>query len=252
MKIKVRYKYQEGYLPTPRCRKLRYRTAEDTVEIDIKEISKEKAPVALITVDFRNEEVKYRYFNDKLYTPLQWSRIHSGKKGLLPKSELHKYINGVYDYFNYEKEEVADSYREDAKKYIIIDDLVYKETKEPRYVAMTFGLGHNHGGTSLMLDNGYNPNISKDRYFNALERKKAIKYTKEIAEKRGDNESVDGIDKTYDIKVLIKEAVKCNPKKEHGDGDPFINKLNEITDNSSSLLESGLSVVATTNEKIKE
>lgn len=36
--VSVSFKYQESYLPTPRCRKLRYREAEGTHMAVIKEV----------------------------------------------------------------------------------------------------------------------------------------------------------------------------------------------------------------------
>lgn len=40
MKIKTYIKYTEGYLPTPRHRKLRYKELEDFVDIELCEVSK--------------------------------------------------------------------------------------------------------------------------------------------------------------------------------------------------------------------
>jgi hypothetical protein len=171
----------------------------------------------------------------------------------MPLTELKCYIKGVYDYWNYSKEEITNSYIEDARGYIIIDGVVYKEIGEPRYVSMTFGLGHNHGSTSIMIDNRYNSNISKDSYFNALQREEAIKFTKERAIRRGDTNSINRIGESYNIEVLIPEAVKCNPQEEHGDGDPFLNSLYAITESSSNTNEAailGMCLTASQNKKV--
>lgn len=240
MKLHIKFEYQEGYLPTPRCRKLRYRNVEDITKITVNEITEQEAPIALIVHNYDNTKKEYRYYNDKLWTKLYWNEKHCNKEGLMPLTELHWYIRGIYDYWNYSKEEVTESYIEDVKKYLIIDGVIYKETGEPRYVSMTFGLGHNHGGTSLMIDNWYNSNISKNSYFNALQREQAIKFTKERAIKRGDTNDIDRIGKSYNIEVLIPEAVKCNPQVEAGEGDSFLNSLYVITESSSSSTEAGL------------
>ena len=49
-----------------------------------------------------------------------------------------------------------------------------------------------------------------------LQREEAIKYTKEKALKRGDTDDLERIGESYNIEVLIPEAVKCNPQIEHG------------------------------------
>ena len=247
--LKKEIKYLEGYLPTPRCRKLRYRDAIDTIDITIKEIKKEDAPIALKVTSYDDSVKDYLFWEDKLWTPM----MQKGKQeGFMPLSDLQFCIRGCYDYWNYSKEEVINSYIKDAEEYIIIDGVVYEETGEPRYVSMTFGLGHNHGGTSLMIDNYYNPNISKDCYFNALEREKAISITKEIAINRGDTESVSRIGKSYNIEVLIPEAVKCNPQIEAGEGDPFLNKLNAVTELASSQEEAAVLSICTLMGELKK
>lgn len=45
MKIKLTFEYEEQYLPTPRCRKLRTRIVEGTATATIKEITEDKAPM---------------------------------------------------------------------------------------------------------------------------------------------------------------------------------------------------------------
>ena len=41
MKLKTNINYWEGYLPTPRSRKERYRSVEETIQVEIPEYSKE-------------------------------------------------------------------------------------------------------------------------------------------------------------------------------------------------------------------
>lgn len=106
--------------------------------------------------------------------------------------------------------------RQKAKKYIIYDGKVYKECGEPMYNIITFGLGHNHGGTGFFIQYHYNPNISNDNYFSALEREKAIAYGKDIATRRGDTDSVDGMGEHDIIEVLMPEMVKRKPHEDHG------------------------------------
>ena len=60
----------------------------------------------------------------------------------------------------------------------------------------------------------------------------------EIASRRGDTLSVGQYHKMID--VVMPEMVKCNPLKEHGEGNAFINQLNAITENSTSVGEAGM------------
>jgi len=138
---------------------------------------------------------------------------------------------------------IINSILDGAATHILIDGIMYTNIGEPRYVLMTFGLGRNHGGTSLSIDNRYNVNIGKNRYYNAFDRERAIADTIATAKGRGDNESVGRIGcKT--IEVLMPEAVKCNPQEEHGDGCEFQNDLNAITQIASNNAEAGLLATA--------
>ena len=90
-------------------------------------------------------------------------------------------------------------------------------TGEPRYVVNTFGLGHNHGGTGLFVEEYYNQNIAASNYFSALDGDKAVAYANKVAERRGDTNDVGKFEKM--IEVLIPEAVTIRPEVEHGEGD---------------------------------
>jgi len=61
----------------------------------------------------------------------------------------------------------------------------------------------------------------------------------------GDTESV-GNYKNEMIEVLLPECVKANPQKDHGKGEPFLNLLDNISQNSNSALEAELLTMATT------
>ena len=254
MKIKTKISYYEGYLPTKRHRKLRYRLIEEEVDLSVNKVSKKEAPVAFIIHEaIKNELKEYRLWNDKIWRPVLYNEKVARTEGLYPVKEFIKSIEHYNSFSHEESKEAAVEKKEKyVQKYLIIDNIVYREIGEPRYVVMTFGLGHNHGGTSLMIDYYYNPNISKDRYFNALERDEAIELAKETATRRGDTESIDRIGKSCNIEVLIPEVVKCNPQKEHGEGDPFINTINGITENASSSIEAGLMAMALTFAEIKK
>lgn len=108
------------------------------------------------------------------------------------------------------------------------------------YVINTFGLGHNHGGTGFFIEYHYNTNISNKNYFSALEREKAIAYGKKVAANRGDTESIEGMGECDIIEVLMPKMVKRNPQKDHGEGNSFLNSLENMISGTDSSTEAGL------------
>jgi len=250
MKIKVNYTFAEEYIP-PRCRKPRSREINKTMNVTIKEISVELAPVAMIVTDYETRDgefgvndTAYRWYKNKLY---KLYRVQSGDETGNPHTmkDVEREIDRAgYGYFDNadEKKRVSDI-KKVAKRYLIIDGEIYREAGEPRYYVVTFGLGHNHGGSSLSIIEYYNDNISKDNYFNAFQREEAIKCFEWVALGRGDTKSVKS-EYVDNIKVLIPEAVKCKPQKEHGDGHPFLNKLNAITECAPDTLSAGFMAMA--------
>lgn len=248
--------YDEQYIP-PRCRKPRYREAEAKHNIRIRKVTKAEAPVAFVLSDYHHThegQVKVRLYKGKFYILDTWQHYAPGPEGHYGRGEFvgfrpttedcflkHFYITNTRDSLENQKA----SYHKEALQYLIIDGLVWKQCGEPLYEIQTFGLGNNHGGTALFVETCYNPNIGKDRYFNALLGDEAVATMNAIAQRRGDTKSVGRYGKM--IKVLIPECVKRNPLREHGDGDPFINLLNDITDNASSPMEAGLlAIIAAT------
>lgn len=236
MKVKVNVDFREGFLP-PRCRKMRYRDATKEAVLNIRETTEDAAPIAFIVHNY-DKDVVYRFYKGKLYTLSYWREVHSGKDGLLPPEELHKYIRGRYDYWNGDYETNRKEYMKDAREYLIIDGKVYHISGEPRYVVMTFGLGHNHGGTSMSVVGYYNPNISNKNYFSALDGEAAISYANSVAASRGDTDSIGRF--KAEIEVLMPEVVKVKPKSQHGSGDKFINDMEDIISKSGSAVEAGL------------
>ncbi len=245
--IPCKVSYNEEYLP-PRCRKPRYREAEKTYRARVRCITKADAPVAFVLSDYGHRDegrTKIRLYKGKLYMLETWQRYAPGKPecpldrefiGFGPivasRLRLHNY-NTCQGY-----EEQAAQLREEAARRLVIDGLVWILCGEPMYKVMTFGLGHNHGGTGLFVETAYNPNVSRDRYFNALQGDEAVAAMNETARRRGDTESVGRYGKM--IEVLIPECVRRNPQKEHGEGNPFLNTLHAITEVADSPMEAGL------------
>ena len=254
MKVTAKYSFMEEFLP-PRCRKPRKREVEKSMNVNIKELTSEQAPIAMITTTWESRRVEgqadtvfgltptiYRCFNKRLYTPcISRSGDDIGTQYTI--SDVIWRINETGHPYNATEQERVKKIRSNAKRYVIIDGLLYEESGEPRYKILTFGLGHNHGGTGFFIETGYNRNIGKENYFNAFQREEAIEYFKKVALGRGDTDSVKE-EKEINIEVLIPESVKCNPQKEHGDGCSFVNSLNAMINGSSSIVEAGLTAMA--------
>ena len=249
-------RYWEAYLPTPRHRKLRYREASKTINLRVRSVTSEEAPVAFRCHDYRHvkecrEEV--RLFAGKLYARMirrtSVTEEEAGMGGYVPMKadEVHiRPLTGAGENL----EEKTRAYKEEARTILFIDGEPWEVTGEPMYVIMTFGLGHNHGGTALMVEEYYNPNIPNRNYFRADQGAEAVAEMDRVAAARGDTDDVGQY--KADIEVLIPEAVKRRPMKEHGEGDPFINRLNAITAKAGSAAEAGLlAMVVTLKETSK-
>lgn len=198
-----------------------------------------------------SEEI--RTYNGKLFKPV---RISHGT-AISTNFESFDYIKQrIQDYAPYWKggedfteksivkesdvEKCKETISSRAENYVIFDSKVWETCGEPMYNVTTFGLGHNHGGTGFFIQYNYNPNISNKNYFNALEREKAIAYGKQVALNRGDTNSIDGMGESDIIEVLMPEMVTRNPQREHGEGDSFMNLIEDVISNTDSSAEAGL------------
>ena len=276
MIFNIEFWSEEKYLPTKRHRKLRTRYVKNSMDINIKELLKEEFPVAFIVKDYKSvyenaksysdfdgngkycmfaEEI--RTYNGKLYMPIRVTHGTAISLYFEPLEyikcileEREPYWKGGNDFTENSiiKEsnilECGNAILAKSTHYLIFDNKIWKECGEPMYVINTFGLGHNHGGTGFFIEYYYNSNISKTNYFNALEREKAIAYGKSVAARRGDTDSIEGMGDRDIIEVLMPEMVKRNPKSEHGDGDPFLNSIEDMISGTESSTEAGLLTIA--------
>lgn len=119
------------------------------------------------------------------------------------------------------------------------------------YVIMTFGLGYNHGGSALMIEDYYNSNIPSSRYYAANQREEAIAKAKEIALNRGDTESIHNIETALLIHVYDDRFVTKNPQSWKAPGDEFYNTLEEITETAGDALAAGLLMICATAKSVR-
>ena len=261
MKIKTWIKYEEGYLP-PRCRKLRYKMCEEYVNINLSETTLAELQLAFEDLSYSGAGKIFLY-KGKLWKKTSIRdicaggedeyRYHTPLEALAwwneDGSKYFRYGYGSYHGEEYTKKAALKQARSDMRRFLLVDGELYSRTTEPRYCIYTFGLGHNHGGTSLSVDYRYNPNISKTRYFSALQGHEAVSEANRIAQMRGDSDYVGKF--RADIKVYMPELVKVNPKRQHGDGDSLLNTFDEIAMNAPSAFIAGVLCMATVSSEIR-
>lgn len=240
--IEFEINYLRPYIP-PRCRKARYEEKKEKVKIGIRMISSDEAPVAFRLSDYsnvRDRKTEIRFFKGKLYK--QMRRFDKfcceGEERYMEVQPQELTRVPACLCFNDERSVCMKKLNEYAKEHLIIDGVAWERCGEPRYCIITFGLGHNHGGTGLFVEHFYNSNIRNDNYFSALDGKSAVEYANSVAAGRGDTNDVGKFEEM--IEVLMPECVKVKPKKQHGNGNNFINKINDITSSADSALEAGL------------
>ena len=248
MKIKTWIKYEESYIP-PRCRKLRYKECEEYVQINLPEATMDSLRLAFEDNSYDGKGKIY-FYKGKLWAQAKlrntsWAEEHGFQN---PMDELvydHEHCS-TYFRFSWNRENGQETTREavikqaraDLRNYLLVDGVLYNRVSEPRYCIYTFGLGCNHGGTALSVTYRYNHNISKTRYFSALQGAEAVVEANQIAQGRGDTKDVGRF--KADIIVHMPELVKVKPQKQHGNGNPLLNSFNEITSAVSDPLIAGL------------
>lgn len=236
MKVTIPYSYTKSVIPK-RCRKPRDVKFDSCLDVTVREVTENDAPVAIIEHDSLQEDnpLCFRWFDGKLWT----------------NSSAFRRCDGLYgdaiDYFRsdgYKTElEVTAQLYNCADSMIIINGQTFRTAGEPRYVIMTFGLGRNHGGTALMTDYSYNQNINKSRYYRIDQREEAIVEAERIAIARGDTEDVP-IKPHANFDIFIPESIQINPVIEHGDGDPFLNSIENVVESVKDTLIAGLFAIS--------
>lgn len=259
MKIKTWIKYEESYIP-PRCRKPRYNEREEYVNINLPEATASDLQLAFEDKSYFGVG-KIFFYRGKLWAQAKlrnpsWAEEQGFQSPLDELVYNHEHCS-TYFRFHWDRECGEDTTRSgvikkaraDMRRYLLVDGVLYERVSEPRYCIYTFGLGHNHGGTSLSVDYRYNSNISKKRYFSALQGAEAVAEATRIALGRGDTESVHRF--KADIEVFMPEFVKINPKKQHGNGNSLINAMEGVISATPDALTAGLFCIATAAAALK-
>lgn len=247
MKIKTWIKYEESYIP-PRCRKPRYTERDEYVDAELCEVKPEDLRLAFEDNSYSGKG-KIFFYNGKL-----WSKVKRGgficdpgERGISTVLDELKHRNENCSCFfprewrdgeHPDREKMLIAVKHEMENFILVSGEVYEQTNEPRYCINTFGLGGNHGGTGMFVEYHYNPNIRNDNYFSALDGKKAVEYANAVAAGRGDTNDVGRFNEL--IIVYMPELVKVKPKKQHGEGNKFLNDVEDIISGSGDALTAGL------------
>lgn len=259
MKTTIPYEYTKQVIPK-HCRKPRPTTFKSQISVSVNEVTGEQAPIAIRehskrfsdkTGEYEPTITEYRWHRNKLWILHSFSRVSHGTYETQTSqqfmSDPYPMTNGLPYYHAYNPQQANRNHiMAWARDTLLIDGMRWQQIDEPRYVIHTVGLGHNHGhpGTSLSSTNSYNSNISKSRYFRIDQHDLALNTAIAIAQNRGDDLAIPFIDESHEeFEILIPEAIRLNPNKEHGDGDPFINKLEGIIERCPTKEVAGLMVM---------
>ncbi|XKH58540.1 hypothetical protein LG293_15925 (plasmid) [Citricoccus nitrophenolicus] len=203
--------YHRDEIP-PRCRKPRLVRYEATATVQVPVLTEDDAPVAFRVTELE-KTIEVRTHAGNLFRPHLPAHLQaeptvpgSGRFPVEVKLQNHELTGSITS-----DEEFAAAVQEKFGRFIIVDGVVWVECEEPRYIVTTFGAGHNHGSTALMIDWSDNSNHRAESYFRADEFEEAVQYAIEVAAGRGDDLSAtrfqeDGERYRY-IEILIPESV---------------------------------------------
>ena len=243
LKINCDYEYRTETIP-PRCRKPRIVDMDGKMTLNVPIIGIDEAPIVMRYKEL-HEVVEFRIFRNKLFVKMsahdfncQWAGKSTAE--MLIHRFSHQRIFGLIA----DEEAAKKELRKKARDYFILDGEVWEQKGEPRYCIYTFGLGHNHAETCVSISTYVNSNIPKERYFSALEYDAAIEKAVEIAEARGDTNSIDRIKQSEKIEVLDPSAVKVKPRLHKG-GNRILDHAEAMINGSSSTAEAALLLMAT-------
>ncbi len=202
MNLKINYEYWEDVIP-PRCRKPRPEKRSDTLEIEIPEMEDSNFPLAFVVTknveELERTEIRLDVTAKQLY-----SKSNRWTSNDLATRKIGWWPNGL------SQADVVDAICSAYRPIRLYNGEVWEACNEPIYEVCTFGLGNNHGGTAVMIRDHYSDDHLNAWAFRADEYNEAVEKALEVAENRGDTESIESIKTTkeiYFIEVLMPEAI---------------------------------------------
>lgn len=211
-------RYQESYIP-PRCRKTRYETKEEFIDLPIEQAREEDLITAMELGNQREDSFygnKLYLYKDTLYREVNNCRALYASPEVhgftTPYQTLQWTLMNCSTFFGFKETDTREKMISKAKShlatFLLVGDKLFSRECEPFYQVCTFGLGNNHGGTALLVS-WRNPNFECHDYcFNALEGEAAVAKANEVATARGDTNYVGRF--RADIKVFLPEVVHYN------------------------------------------
>lgn len=157
------------------------------------------------------------------YSNLRWSDLRLGPKHNIKECGFDKWVgdDGVIEKSDVQCREWVEDNRAGVigrlnnivEKIMAVDGIMFCTIGEPRYEVISFGAGHNYS-VAMFVSYGYNANLSKNCYFNALGFEQAQRSLLERSPGKSTKAEPNGGNR---IEVLIPNAVKCNPQLQHVD-----------------------------------
>ena len=250
MKVSKQVRFNEAYIP-PRCRKARYREVIHTVTGEIKEVTRDEAPIAIIQHARggslgrigRPGRIEYHWYDHRLFARVRLSHFIS-LNGKRDRVATVKDAHWGDEWIGVSTPEAAqEQFEKQASSYLLINGKLFVEVGEPMYCISALGLGCNHSCTYLSVDHWYNSNIPWEMYVRCDQMEKALALHKKIALGRGDTDSVPS--RYHDtFEIVIPKAVRRNPKKDYGGhGDEFTNRCQSIISGVKNPAMAGLGVM---------
>lgn len=211
MEVNINIMYEDYFIPT-KGNRMGKKDAYAEITGTIREVSEDKLSRAF-TVKARD----YYYYRGKLYTLATVRDIAPTDSKRTPLEELKELLLRSSKFYynrsdeNKSKPGIEKKVSEYLNNFIIVNRQLYVARREPIYHVSVFGLGDNHGGTQLAVEElgigGHD-----GWFFNALQGKETMDTALKIAQSRGDTESLSRIRNLSPIVIHDAKYVKFKPK----------------------------------------
>lgn len=200
--------YTRDEIP-PRCRKPRPVTYETSAQVEVPTVSSDDAPVAFRIREVEDRIKEIRTFDGRLFAPYL-PHSHQEEPSLPGSVHFPQDVDVTRHHRIPNRAESEDEFHQTIEAFfggfLIIDGVVWAESREPAYEVVTFGLGGD-GSTALMATD----RATQGNVFRADEFEAARAFAEDVARQRGDRQErfEDPRSAEWDraIEVLIPEAV---------------------------------------------
>ena len=171
MKIKTWIKYKEAG-----------KEKEDYINVSLNEVGLEKLTLAFEDNSFQGKGKIYSY-KGKLWSKVKHGSIISdpvehGLKTTLDELVYRNLKCSTYFDFAQKRDAVIKKAMADIP-FILVNNILYEETAEPRYCVVSFGLGYNYGGIGMFVT--YNDDCFHGKHFSAFDGRNAVDYANKLA-----------------------------------------------------------------------